>query len=454
MRLEISQQQKQTISPVIMQTLELLTIPTIELTERLEEEAEVNPIVELEYKKDASDTAASVDEEIENKFQDSSDTGFDKPQKKDKVYSEYNNQAFIENIEDEESANLYNYLSEQIDFLPFSPREKEIAGIIITSLDDRGFLTQNLEDLAAGSDYTLDELELVRQRILYLDPIGVASRDLVEFLKIQTVVKFGKDSIEYRIVDEGLEYVEKKLYTKLAKKLGVAYDHIEKAIENIKTLNVVPTNEFSRETVKYIVPDAKVEVQDDRIKVTLNDEYIPKVKLNQYYVELYKGSKDKPTKSYLKENIDRAKILIENLESRKEIIFKVVMTIIEKQKDFFIKGEQYQVPLKLKDIADELNIHESTVSRAIKEKYIQTDRGIVSLKSFFSTTVGSEDVSANSIKETLKMIVEAEDKNDPLSDDKIVRILTNKGISVSRRTVAKYRSELNIPPVFVRRNPL
>ncbi len=454
MRLEISQQQKQTISPVIMQTLELLTIPTIELTERLEEEAEINPLIELEYKKEASDNAQAVDEEIENKFQDSSDTGFDRPQKKDKIYSDYNNQAYIENMSDEDNMNLYNYLMEQIDFLPFSPREREIAKIVITSLDDRGFLAQETESLISGSDITADEFELVRKRIQYLDPFGVASKDLVEFLKLQTMHKFGKDSIEYQIIDEYLEYVEKKLYTKLAKKLSVSFETIEKAIENIKSLNVVPTNEFSRDVVKYIVPDARVEVQGDKIKVTLNDEYIPKVRLNQYYLELYKDSKDKTTRSYLKDNIDRAKILIENLESRKEIIFKVIVTIIEKQKDFFIKGEQYQVPLKLKDIADELSIHESTVSRAIKEKYIQTDRGIVSLKNFFSTFVGSDDVSANSIKETLKIIVEAEDKNDPLSDDKIVRILKNKGISVSRRTVAKYRAELNIPPVFIRRNPL
>ncbi len=146
--------------------------------------------------------------------------------------------------------------------------------------------------------------------------------------------------------------------------------------------------------------------------------------------------------------------MIENLKSRKEIIFKVILKIIEKQKDFFLKGYQYQIPLKLKDIADELNIHESTVSRVVRDKYIQTNKGIINLKSFFSTNIGNRDTSSKSVKETLKTFTDAEDKNNPLSDDKIVQIFKKKGIQISRRTVAKYRAELNIPPAFIRRNPI
>jgi RNA polymerase sigma-54 factor len=453
MRLEISQTQKQIISPVIMQTLELLQIPAIELTEKLEEEAEANPILELEYPQGKDTDSAGVDEEVENTFQDSSDNGYDAPSPKKNDFRDYNNKSYIENMS-VETVNIYDHLMEQVQFLIFTPLEIEIAEIIITSLDDRGFLSMPPEALLMPEKFTAEEFESVRQRLLRLDPLGIASKDLFEFLLIQIEDRYGKRSLEYRIMLRYVDLLEKKMYSKIAKKMNIRFDDVVNAVENIKKLNVSPALEFSRDTVRYVVPDARVEVKENKIQVVLNDEYIPNIKLNKYYLDIYTSAKDRTTKGFLKENIDRAKILIENLKSRKEIIFKVILKIVEKQRDFFLKGTQYQVPLKLKDIADELNIHESTVSRAIKEKYIQTDRGIICLKQFFSTQVGNDDVSSKSIKEILKRIVEAEDKNSPLSDDKIVRLLKNRGMNLSRRTVAKYRSELNIPAAFMRRNPL
>ncbi|OHD56282.1 MAG: RNA polymerase sigma-54 factor [Spirochaetes bacterium GWF1_51_8] len=462
MRLEISQTQKQIISPVIMQTLELLTIPTVELTEKLEQEAEANPVLELEYPQDKKETVPSQSEDIleadevehtKDNFTDSSDTGYDTPSQKKSEFRDYDKQDFIENLSVEE-INIYDHLMEQIHFMTLDAVEQEIAEIIVTSLDDTGFLTIDPEKLIVPGKFTLEQFEKMRQTIIKLDPLGIASRDLTEFLTIQIEERHGKRSIEYRIITRHIDLLEKKLYSKIARKMNVQFEDVVRAVENIKKLNISPAVNFSREAVKYIVPDAKVEVQENKIQVILNDEYIPNIKFNKYYLDIYTQAKDRETRGFLKENIDRAKILVENLKSRKEIIFKVILKIVEKQKDFFLKGVQYQMPLKLKDIADELSIHESTVSRAIKEKYIQTDRGIICLKQFFSTQVGNDDVSSKSIKEILKKIVEAEDKNSPLSDDKIVRLLKNRGMNLSRRTVAKYRAELNIQPAFMRRNPL
>lgn len=453
MRLNISLQQKQTISPVIMQTLELLTIPTLELTERLEEEAQSNPLLELEYKRDAADAAVSPDEEIETKFQDSSDTGYDQPKKEQTTHRDYNSKNYIENFSDE-GADIIDSVMEQLHFSHLNQEELGLARMLISSLDSRGFLTIPLEEVSGDAAVSTVQLEKVRQVILHLDPPGLAARDIREFLLVQIEIRYGRDSVEYRLIDQHLELLEKKHYSKIAKKMNITFEKIEQAVNNIRKLNTSPTTEYMLEPVRYIIPDARVEVSEGDLNLILNDEYIPNVKLNQYYIEMYSESRDKDTRSFLKENIEKARVLVENLRSRKEIIFKVILSIVNRQKDFFLKGRQFLLPLKLKDIADELSIHESTVSRAIREKYIQTDQGIISLKSFFSTNVGNEDTSSNSIKDSLRKVIDAEDKNDPLSDDKIVRIFKNKGVSLSRRTVAKYRSQLNIPPAFVRRNPL
>ncbi len=453
MRLNISLQQKLTISPVIMQTLELLTIPTIDLAERLEEEAEINPVLELEYKKNKDDNSMTPDEEIETKFQDSSDTGYES-RKKDLISNkDFNSQTYIENFSATE-VNIFDNLMEQLAFASLDERQMNIARLILTTIDGRGFLPLSSQELTEETDYQVTEIEKMRRLIMNMDPIGIGSYDLQEFLLVQIEHEWGPNSVEYKIIRDHLELLEKKHYSKIAKKLGISFSKIEIAVQNIKKLNINPSFNINNEPVKYIVPDARLEVENGEINLVLNDEYIPDIKLNQYYISLYSESDDKSTKNFLKENIDKAKILVENLKSRKEIIFKVILSIISHQKKYFTNEEQQLLPLKLKDIADELNIHESTVSRAIREKYIQTDKGIISLKSFFSTHVGSDDVSSNGIKDNLKRIIEAEDKNDPLSDDKIVRIFKNKGVSLSRRTVAKYRSQLNIPAAYIRRNPL
>ncbi len=449
MKIEISQEQRQIISPALIQTLELVMLPALELKEKIEEEVKANPALQLEKKR------------LEHT----------KSRLKNKNSSNFDSQAFLENLSVYDF-NLYKYMMDQVINLSFTGKEKIISEIILSSINENGFLQETdekghvhqlpPEKLIENSDITLNEFEEVRKRIQRLDPIGIASYNSYEYLVLQAEEKFGKESLEHFIIRDCKDFLEKKLFTKIGRELNISFDKVVKAIEQIGTLNLVPASNFSMGTPQYIIPDAFVLVNDNGIKLTLNDEYIPDVKLNRHCLDLYssetfrgkKTSLDKNDRQFLKENIEKAKILIENLKSRKEIIFKVILKIVEKQKDFFLKGYQYQIPLKLKDIADELNIHESTVSRVVRDKYIQTNKGIINLKSFFSTNIGNRDTSSKSVKEILKSFIEAEDKNNPLSDDKIVQILKKKGIQISRRTVAKYRAELNIPPAFMRRNPI
>jgi RNA polymerase sigma-54 factor len=362
-------------------------------------------------------------------------------------------------------------MMEQINEFDLSAEEKNIAGVILSSVNDNGFL-QKSDEKGMTRPISLDELldngkikpadfEKIRNIIMHMDPIGVGSFDSREYLEVQAAAKFGEKSMEYRILHEFPELLEKKLFTKLSKELGVSFGKIQETIGNIGKLSMFPASGFTRGYPQYIVPDAYVNVDDQGVHLVLNDDYIPNIRLNKQYIDLYtseefKGKRillSRDEKNFLRENIDSAKMLIENLRSRKEIIFKVILKIKEKQKDFFLKGYQYQIPLRLKDIADELNIHESTVSRVVRDKYIQTNKGMIALKSFFSSNVGNEDTSSKSVKEILKTFIEAEDKDDPLSDDRIVQIFKKKGINLSRRTVAKYRAEINIPPAFMRRNP-
>lgn len=470
MRQELNLQQKLIISPLILQKLELLAVPLLELTEKLEKEVEANPVIELEYKDMDNETAkkdSEVSENEFNKFEDSSDPGMVKQVRHDKIIRDYNNKIYIENFASK-NTNLNEYIMEQIHFLSFTDTDVKMAKLIISAIDDRGFIAVDLKQLIEKTDFDIEAIEIIRQKIMRLDPIGIASKNLVEYLSLQIEIKYTKNGLEYMIIHKYSDLIEKKRYSSIVSKINsnrrkrnkIHFEDIENAIENIKKLNFIPISSLSPGTIKYIIPDARVEVEDNKIHIELLDDYIPNIIINKKYEKWYSTKKkddntrlDKKTLKYLKENINKANILVENLQSRKEIIFKVILAIIERQKEYFIKGEQYQIPLKLKDIADELNIHESTVSRATKEKYIQTEKGIISLKSFFSTNVGNDTASSKSIKAILKQIIDAEDKNDPLTDERLVKVLRNKGISISRRTVAKYRNALRIDSASGRRNP-
>jgi len=437
MKLTTSQLQKQLLLPQLIRTMEILELSQAELKELIEEEVLSNPVLET-IKKDR----------------------INKIRTKKTLSSNFDREAFLENLSTSD-VTLKRILFEQINLLNWSEREKYIAELIISSLDENGFLQKkedgkvapvNPVELISTLDISLEEFENVREKIKLLSPMGIGCYNVYEYLLFQAKEKYGIQSNEYKILSLYSDLLKKKQYETIAKKMKVKLEDVKKAIENISNFNISPVD-FVNTHIEYLIPDAIVKVDNNKIELKLNEENIPELKINTEYINLYENLKNNSEKKFLKENIDRAKILIENLQSRKEILYKVILKIIEKQKDFFIKGTSL-VPLKLKDVATELNIHESTVSRVIKNKYIQTNKGIFPLKYFFSGSSGGEGVSKNSVKELIKEIIENEDKNNPLNDDVIVNILRKKNIKISRRTVAKYRKELNIPPAHLRKNTL
>lgn len=428
MKQQLVQDQRQILSPLLVQQMEMLTLPLPELRERILEEAEKNPLIKLEnptrsyhqkYRKQSLSTAPDF---------------------------VFENQATMRG--------LLDHVLEQIHLLGWTAREEAIAMILLTSLDKNGFLREDVSALAQGTEYPTEEMEKVRQKIMRLDPEGLASKGVLEFLIFQAEEKYGLESLEVRFLRETSDLVEKRLFSQLMKYFHVSKEELEEAMRNLAELQPVPVTEWG-EVAMAIIPEAFVEVDGGDIHIRLNEYYIPEVRLDQFYLSLsHEQEVSKEDKKFFRSHLQSAKLLIENLQTRKEIVFRVVHAIIEHQRDFFLKGPQNQRPLRLRDIADELEIHESTVSRVVKDKYIQVKGKVIPLKQFFSSSVkvaGREEVSTKSIQDMISQIVSLEDKNDPLSDEQIVSILENKGIKISRRTVAKYRSIFGIPPAHARR---
>jgi RNA polymerase sigma-54 factor len=428
MKPQIFQDQRQILTPLLVQQMELLSLPLPELREKILEEAEKNPLIKLE-----NPIPSSAPRKRQPSLMTAPDFVFE-------------NQS--------SSQGILEHILEQIHLVNWSDREEQIALLILTSLDNHGFLRIDPSILLEGTDFTPTEFETVRQKLMRLDPEGLGSRNALEFLLFQAEEEYGKESLEALMLRETPDLVEKKQLPLIAKHFHASREDVQMALKNLAELRPSPVIGWG-EAALAIIPEAFVEIHDDTIDIRLNEYYIPDVRLDQYYLSLVTEDKtQKEEKKFLRNNLAQAKTLIENLQSRKEIVFRVIHAIINHQKDYFTKGPQYQKPLRLHDIAEELGIHESTVSRVVKDKYIQVGGRIIPLKHFFSSqikTTTRENVSSKSIQDMIVQIIANEDKNNPLSDEQIVSILENKGIKISRRTIAKYRSLLHFPPAHERK---
>ncbi len=436
MKLSTTQTQKQIPLAQMIKKMELLELNLIDLKQMIEEEIINNPVIEVMKTKNSSS---------KNKIKQS--------------FNHFDINQFVENLS-YSTWDLKSHLFEQIDLEKWTEKEIKIAELIISSLNENGFLQKkidnkvipiNPEELISGTDITLKEFEEVRNKLKLLQPEGIGCYSFFEYLLLQIELKFGKESKEYELLSNYSQLLEKKQYQKIAQNLNISPEEVKKIIENISKLKITPVEKINF-NINYVIPDAFVKVNNDEIEIKLAENSLPELTIKKEYIDMYNNPEKKEDKKFLKEYIEKANSLIENLTSRKEIIYKVILKIVEKQKQFFLKGPLYLVPLKLKDIADELNISESTVSRVVKDRFIQTNKGIIPLKYFLSGSSGSEDISRNSVKEMIKKLIDKEDKNSPFSDDLIVELLKKKGIDISRRTVAKYRTELKIPPAYLRKN--
>ena len=353
------------------------------------------------------------------------------------------------------ATSLNEHLMGQVGELDFDEAEKKIATVIIGNIDDKGYLTHSVEEIAAQEGFETEAVEGVLDTIQRFDPPGVGARDLRECLLLQLRAGQLKNGIVERMVESHLGELETRNYGVIAKALKIP---VEKVVENaaiIGELEPVPGRPFGGESAQYIVPDVYVFKLGDEWVVSLNEEGLPRLRLNSYYKGLLsKKEAQGSDKTYLQDKYKAAIWLIKSIQQRQKTIFRVAEKIVQRQRDFFERGVEYLKHMVLRDIALDIEMHESTISRVTTNKYVHTPRGIFELKYFFNSSVARADgdsVASESVKRMIADLVKVEDAKHPLSDQRIVELLEQKGIQLARRTVAKYREQLNILPSSKRR---
>lgn len=478
-KLGLSQNLQQKLSPQQIQFIKLLQVPTAELENRIEEELELNPV--LEEGEDEEDF--SQDEQQEEEPATSENEELDiKDYLRDDDYSSY--KTYSDDGEDEEdrempiptATSLHETLMTQLGFLGLDDRQAAIGKQLIGSIEGDGYIRRELESIvndlafAQGIETSLEEVESILKKIQAFDPAGIAARNLQECLLLQLDrMDDGQDVdviVAKRIIHECYEEFTKKHYPKILKKLDLDdEDYIKDAIELIVRLNPKPGGEVSTGMVKnqYVIPDFILTNNNGKLELALNSRNAPELRVSRSYVEMFKAydksdKKDKKLKeavSFVKQKLDAAKWFIDAIKQRQHTLLRTMRAILEFQYDYFLEGDETKLkPMILKDIAQMINMDISTVSRVASSKTIQTDFGIFPLKYFFSegiSTDSGEEVSSREVKQIIKELIEQEDKSKPLSDDKLEDLLNQKGYNIARRTVAKYREQLNIPVARLRK---
>lgn len=437
--LTIEQTQKLTMTPELIQAIRILQFNTQELDSFVQEELLENPV--LEFDKGREERTVDLQEKIRNDYDEEKSY---KQWEYAKDGEEYSYEQFISKDE-----TLEDYLLLQLTFSSLKGQELKIGRYLVEAIDDNGYLTVNIEQVAKCFKTGVDKVERILDVIQTFEPLGVGARNLKECLIIQLAAKgLLDDTVEYIILNHLEDLGENKL-NKVSKKLGIPVNQVQMVCDLIRTLEPKPGRSFaSGDNVRYIVPDVIVEKLDDEYVVRNNESSVPHLMVSPYYSSLSREAKnDEELSKYLTDKFNSALWLIKSIEQRKKTIYSVVSAVVDYQKEFFDKGTKYLKTLTLKQVAESIGMHESTVSRSVNGKYMQTPRGIFEIKYFFSGGIasrGGDGVSSNSIKSIIKEIIDAEDPAKPYSDQEIVGILSEKGIEISRRTVAKYREGMNI----------
>lgn len=448
--LTIEQTQKLSMTPELIQAIQILQYNNQELNEYIDKELLENPILESEYHKE-SDTEIDIDSLRDQLIQADENVEAYKQWESHSTSDEYSYENFVAF-----NYTLTEFLIEQLHFSSLKGQDAEIGRYIIENIDDNGYLSMSLEEICSVLDVDLDSCERVLDLIHTFEPSGVGARDLNECLIIQ-LASLGEltDEIEF-IISNRLKDLADNKYALISKDMGISIAEVQGIADLIKTLEPKPGRGFdSDNNIKYILPDIYVEETNGEYIVSANDGSTPSLHISSYYNSLTEEAKsDKELSNYLNNRFNSAMWLMKSIEQRKKTIYNVASAIVQFQNDFFAKGERFLKPLTLKQIAETVGVHESTVSRAINGKYMQCPRGVFELKYFFTGGILNEDgsgVSSNSIKSMIKEFVDAEDDKKPLSDSKISEMLHEKGIDISRRTVAKYRDDIGILPSSKRR---
>lgn len=480
--LEQTQEMRQKLAPQIIQSIEILQLPLVDLRQRIEEELVENPVLETSataeeteetvegeeaeeaHSEDLEPAEAAEEEETadEDPLEDENyDALEDMIQPDDYSYGPPPRSSSSSGEKDAKLAALENspapaqtleeHLEQQLAYYDLDDRKQEVCEHIVANLDWRGYLEYPLEEIVDAMDrrVSMEEAEEALAAVQQLEPPGVGARDLKECLLLQLDERDEDYDFLRELIGEHFEDVAKNRYPKIVKAMGCTMEELKQGVEKVAGLNPLPGSLFEETPAPHVIPDVRVELVEGEYRVILEDTSLPSLRICSYYARrLQQKDLDPETEEYLKKKLQGARWLIDAIQQRRSTVFNIATAIVDAQKDFFEQGPLHLKPLKMQDIADEVGVHVSTVSRAIKNKHMQTPRGQFEMKYFFTGGVEKDNGEKESwevVRKRMEQIVADEDKSDPLSDEQIANELGEEGIEIARRTVSKYRKKLGIP---------
>jgi RNA polymerase sigma-54 factor len=457
---------QQVLAPQLQQSLLILQVPLLELRNLVQQEMETNPVLE-ELATEPSDDERETPENsaADEKFKEE----FDQLAKLDDEWRDYMAQSssyngrsqehedkrkfFFDSIVTQET--LQQHLIGQLNQTALNAGDRKTAEVIIGNVDDNGFLRATPEEMSMNTGIPHEDFETMLTLIQSFYPPGVGARDLRECLLIQLKREGKQSSLEYKIIAEHMEDLGKRRFPEIARQMGISVEQVQKCANNIAQLDPRPGQIFAEAPQNYVLPDVTVEKVNGQYQIILNSEQIPRLRISNTYKDIMaQNGNGSEVKDYIRDKIRSGKFLIKSIHQRQQTISNIAHEIVSRQREFLDRGTAYLKPMTMREIADAVDVHETTVSRAISGKYISTPQGVFEMKYFFTPgyqTASGGTMSNTSVKEAIMDLVKSESGDSPLSDKEIVEILRERGIPIARRTVAKYRTELNILPSNMRR---
>ena len=493
--LQAKLQQKLILTPSLQQAIKLLPMSTLELADMLQQEITENPLLEEELERERSETPESSDAPTEgsegseerstSEAASDAQTAEDAPKpepepepKSDDSLNEIDFESFFSDYLDEgyrprtsyevpehppientlsATASLADHLDWQLRMTTTDDKSREIGEAIIGNIDEHGYLQASIEELCGMGQYSPDDVAGALAIVQGFDPVGVGARDLKECLLLQIAkLELGETPL-VAMVSNHLDHLQNHRFNEIAKTMKLPLEEVIRHCEIIRRLDPQPGSKFVTEKSHYVTPDVYVVKVDGKYEIVLNEDRLPQLRISSVYRRMLENKSDEnqATREYVKDKLRSALWLIKSVDQRQKTIYKVANSIVRQQQEFLDNGVEHLRPLVLRDVAIDIGMHESTVSRVVANKYIHTPQGVCQMKYFFHSgiaSIGGDHVSSVTIKQRIKKIVEEENPKKPLSDSKIVKILEDEGLVLARRTIAKYREELRIPPSNQRKN--